>query len=114
MTEGAQRTFRSVALQRAASPEQLDHLVSITKPSDWILTFVVCLALAAALIWGIFGRDLTNPCLRRWNFRSAAVAAVWPTLCLPLRDGFPPSPSRWVIMFQKVRTIAAHHPNRHW
>ncbi len=56
MTEQSQRAFRTVALQRAASPEQLDHLVSITKPFDWILTFVICLALAAALTWGVIGR----------------------------------------------------------
>src|ERR1700744_5446839 len=56
MTELSQRTFRAVALQRAASPEQLDHLVGITRPSDWILTFLICLAIAAALTWGIVGR----------------------------------------------------------
>lgn len=60
MTEGPQRAFRSVALQRAASPEQLDYLVKITKPSDWILTFVVCLALAAALTWSVVGRIPTR------------------------------------------------------
>ncbi len=60
VTEGPQRAFRSVALQRAASPEQLDYLVKITKPSDWILTFVVCLALAAALTWSIIGRIPTR------------------------------------------------------
>jgi HlyD family secretion protein len=60
VTEGSQRTFRSVALQRAASPEQLDHLVGITRPSDWILTFVVCLALAAALTWSVVGRIPTR------------------------------------------------------
>ena len=38
MSEPSQRAFRAVALQRAASPEQLDHLVRITKPLDWILT----------------------------------------------------------------------------
>ena len=60
MTEVSQRAFRAVALQRAASPEQLDHLVSITRPSDWILTFVICLALAAALTWGVVGRIPTR------------------------------------------------------
>ena len=56
MTEGAERIFRTSALQRAASPEQLDHLVSVTRPFDWILASVICLALAAALGWGILGR----------------------------------------------------------
>lgn len=60
MTEVSQRAFRAVALQRAASPEQLDHLVSITKPFDWILIFVICLALAAALTWGVVGRIPTR------------------------------------------------------
>jgi HlyD family secretion protein len=56
VTERSQRAFRAVALQRAASPEQLDHLVSITKPFDWILTLVIGVALVAALAWGILGR----------------------------------------------------------
>ena len=60
MTELSQRAFRTVALQRAASPEQLDHLVYITKPFDWILTFVICLALAAAITWGVVGRIPTR------------------------------------------------------
>ena len=56
MTQKAQRAFRTVALQRAASPEQLDYLVGVTKPFDWILAFVICLGLVSALAWGIFGR----------------------------------------------------------
>ena len=60
MTEASQRAFRAIAVQRALSPEQLDHLVSITRPFDWILTFVICLALAAALTWGLVGRIPTR------------------------------------------------------
>jgi HlyD family secretion protein len=60
VTEQSQRAFRAVALQRASSPEQLDHLVRITKPFDWILTLVVCVALAAALAWGVMGRIPTR------------------------------------------------------
>ena len=60
MTDASQRTFRAVALQRAASPEQLDHLVGITKPFDWILSCVICLALAAAITWGVLGRIPTR------------------------------------------------------
>ena len=60
MSEVSQRTFRSVALQRAASPEQLDYLVQITRPSDWILIFAICLALAGALTWGVVGRVPTR------------------------------------------------------
>jgi HlyD family secretion protein len=60
VSEQSQQAFRGAALQRAASPEQLDHLVGITKPFDWILAFVVCLALAAALTWGVVGRIPTR------------------------------------------------------
>lgn len=56
MTNGSESIFRASALQRAASPEELDHLVAITKPSDWILAAVLTVALAAALVWGIYGR----------------------------------------------------------
>ncbi len=60
MSEQSQQAFRGVALQRAASPEQLDHLVRITNPFDWILAFVICLTLAAALAWGVIGRIPTR------------------------------------------------------
>ena len=56
MNDGPERIFRASALQRAASPDELDHLVSITKPADWILALVVTVALVAALVWGIYGR----------------------------------------------------------
>lgn len=56
MAEGPERIFRASALQRAASPDELDHLVAITRPADWILAAVVTVALVAALIWGIYGR----------------------------------------------------------
>jgi HlyD family secretion protein len=60
MTDASQRTFRAVALQRAASPDQLDQLVGITKPFDWILASVLCVALAAVLAWGVLGRIPTR------------------------------------------------------
>lgn len=60
MSELSQRTFRAVALQRAASPEQLDHLVRITRPFDWMLVFAICIALIAAITWGIVGRVPTR------------------------------------------------------
>ena len=60
MTDISQRVFRAVALQRAASPEQLDHLVRITKPIDWIIILVIGTALAAAVTWGIVGRVPTR------------------------------------------------------
>lgn len=60
MTDPSQRVFRAVALQRAASPEQLDHLVRITRPFDWIIIIVICVALVAVVTWGVVGRVPTR------------------------------------------------------
>jgi HlyD family secretion protein len=60
VTATPQRAFRAAALDRAVSPEQFDHLVVITKPSDWIWTAVICLVVAAALVWGVLGRIPTR------------------------------------------------------
>jgi len=56
VSNGPERIFRASALQRATSPEELDHLVAITKPSDWILAAVLTVTLVGAIAWGIYGR----------------------------------------------------------
>lgn len=60
MSDGKQQIFRAVALERASSPEQLDYLVVITRPFDWIVGLVILLALAAAITWGVVGRIPTR------------------------------------------------------
>ena len=60
MTASPQRTFRAAALDRATSPEQFDHLVVITRTSDWIWTMVICFLLVAVIIWGVVGRIPTR------------------------------------------------------
>lgn len=60
MSDQPNRAFRAVALERAASPEQLDHLVGITRPVDWILVLVIFVTLGTAVAWGIFGRIPTR------------------------------------------------------
>ena len=60
MSDTSQSIFRAVARERAASPEQLDHLVGITRPLDWILAVVIFLALATIIAWGVFGRIPTR------------------------------------------------------
>jgi HlyD family secretion protein len=56
MSDQPNKAFRAIALERAASPEQLDHLVSITRPLDWIFAAVILITLGTAVAWGIFGR----------------------------------------------------------
>jgi HlyD family secretion protein len=60
MNDRPNNTFRAAALERAASPEQLDHLVAITRPVDWILASVIFISLATAVAWGILGRIPTR------------------------------------------------------
>jgi HlyD family secretion protein len=60
VTDAPQRVFRAAALDRASSPEQLDHLVVITRPSDWIAAAVIAFVLASAILWGVLGRIPTR------------------------------------------------------
>ena len=46
--------FRKVALERLASPEQLDELMHVTTPKGWLALVGLGSLLAAALIWSIF------------------------------------------------------------
>jgi Biotin-lipoyl like len=52
--------FRKVALDRLASPEQLDLLMQVTTPRGWIALAGLGLLLLAALAWGIFGSVATT------------------------------------------------------
>lgn len=55
MSGSSQKPFRAIALERATSPEQLDHLVRITKPADWVLALVILVSLVTALTWSVVG-----------------------------------------------------------
>ncbi len=60
MSEGTQRIFRAAAIERLSSPDQLEELVRITRPTDWAAALVICLALAAVAIWSVVGRIPTR------------------------------------------------------
>ena len=47
--------FRTVALDRLASPEQLDQLMQVTTPKGWIALGTIGALLATALTWSIVG-----------------------------------------------------------
>ena len=48
--------FRKSALERLSSPEQLDRLVTVTSPKTWLALLMLCVIVAAAIAWSIFGR----------------------------------------------------------
>ncbi len=47
--------FRKVALDRLASPEQLDQLMRVTDPRGWIALLSIAVVLATATVWGVIG-----------------------------------------------------------
>ncbi|MEM1181139.1 MAG: NHLP bacteriocin system secretion protein [Acidobacteriota bacterium] len=49
------KLFRKVALERMASPEQLDHLIQVTRPQGWLALFAVIFLLGAAGFWSVKG-----------------------------------------------------------
>ena len=51
--------YRKQALERLASPEQLDQLMPITRPRAWVALVGVALLMLMALIWSVFGSVTT-------------------------------------------------------
>ncbi len=50
-----QKLFRTVALERLSSPDQLDLLMEVTTPKAWIALIGFVSILVAAVIWGVTG-----------------------------------------------------------
>ncbi|MBF0120984.1 MAG: NHLP bacteriocin system secretion protein [Desulfobacterales bacterium] len=47
--------FRKVALERLSSPEQLDQLMRITKPTGWLSLLAIGFLIVLAFLWGFYG-----------------------------------------------------------
>lgn len=60
MGNAAEKLFRKAALERIASPEQLDRMVTVTGPGTWIALAGLALALVFLVLWGILGSIPTN------------------------------------------------------
>ena len=52
--------FRKVSLDRLSSPEQLDQLLQVTRPSGWLALAALGLILAAAVVWAFIGSVATE------------------------------------------------------
>lgn len=51
----AQELFRKSALDKLASPEQLDQLFTLASPKSWVALLTLIGLLVVVLLWGIFG-----------------------------------------------------------
>lgn len=48
--------YREAALAHQASPDQLDALIQVTRPTTWIALVMALLLIAAVIAWGFLGR----------------------------------------------------------
>ena len=60
MTDNATTIFRKAALDKLASPEQLDQLVTVADTRGWLAALGLGVVLAAAVCWGVFGTIRTE------------------------------------------------------
>ena len=55
MSAASEKMFRAAALEQLSSPEQLDQLVDVTRPADWIGALLIAVSLVAVLTWSVVG-----------------------------------------------------------
>lgn len=60
MNASSRDIFRASAIERLASPEQLDQLITVTRPADWAAALLICCGLAAVIIWSLIGQIPTR------------------------------------------------------
>lgn len=60
MELGSERVFRETTVARLASPEQLDQLIRVTRPVDWIGTLAIAVGVIALVIWSVIGQIPTR------------------------------------------------------
>ena len=52
--------FRKKAVERVASPEQLNDYIHVTSPAIWMALVGIILILAGGLVWAVFGNIYTT------------------------------------------------------
>lgn len=60
MADNKEKIFRSAASERLSSVEQLDQLVAITRPFDWVAAVAMGLGLVVLFAWGVLGKIPTR------------------------------------------------------
>jgi HlyD family secretion protein len=90
MTDPPRRIFRAAALERLATPEQLDERMQVARPREWVAVLTLLAGLLALLLWSWFGRVATlveGPALLVQRERLATLAAPSPG---QLAEALPP------------------------
>lgn len=60
MSDATERLYRPAALGHLSSPEQLDQLVRIVRPFDWVAGVAIVLGIVALVGWSVVGRVATR------------------------------------------------------
>ena len=60
MADKRSHVFRQIALERISSPEQLDRLLTLIHPKEWIAGVVMAVLTGCAVVWSIYGSLPTN------------------------------------------------------
>ena len=47
--------YRKAALERLSSPEQLDKIMTVSRPVSWLALLGVTIVITAAVLWSVFG-----------------------------------------------------------
>ena len=53
--DAATKVFRASALERLSSPEQLDRLIKLSRPYDWIAAVTLMTIVVLAMLWSVLG-----------------------------------------------------------
>src|SRR3954467_14421261 len=54
------KLFRQTALDRLSNPEQLDRIMTVARPGDWLTVAALAAILLTALAWSLLGRVSTR------------------------------------------------------
>jgi HlyD family secretion protein len=81
-----EQIFRKVALERLASPEQLDTLMEVTKPRSWVGLAGLGFLLLVTVVWGVAGSIPTNVDGQGILIRSGGVYDVFATGSGPVAE----------------------------
>jgi biotin carboxyl carrier protein len=72
----AERLFRKVAMERRASPEQLDQLMQVASPKDWVTLAALGALLLGAILWACFGYIPIKATGQGMLMRSGGIAEI--------------------------------------
>jgi HlyD family secretion protein len=82
--KGNTQIFRKVALDRLASPEELDILMQVTKPRTWLVMVALMILVVTTVVWGFVGSIPTRIDAQGVLIKSGGVFDIFATGAGPI------------------------------